>query len=310
MKRFIWLVILVVAVSGIGYWQLFSAAQGTDATPQYIKIRAGERVGEIADELQAKNIIRSRMMFLLNAKLSGLDTKVLPGRYQLDGSVNVQRIIEALSHPKKFEVSVTVPEGFTVRDIDARLVGMGLISAGEFSLVAGALEGFLFPDTYFVSGNNFDPENLVKKMNDTFLRKLTPELKEGIVTHKRTLKEVMIIASILEKEANRKDDYAIVSGILWKRLDAGWPLQADAAGLYGRAMLSLTAAGATAENAYNTTKNKGLPPTPICNPGLVAIEAAIFPKESPYWFYLTGSDGAMHYSKTNDEQNANRKKYL
>ncbi len=310
MKKFIWLALIVAATTGTGYWQLFSPPQGPDAMPQYIKISAGERVSDIADELKAKNIIRSRMVFLINAKISGLDTKMLPGRYQLDGSVNVQRIVDELSRPKNFEVSVTVPEGFTVRDIDARLVGMGLISSGEFSVTAGTLEGFLFPDTYFVSGNNFDPQTLVKKMNDTFLRKLSPELQAGITAHKRTLKEVMTMASILEKEVNQKDDYAIVAGILWKRLDAGWPLQADAAGLYGREMLSLSATGATAENAYNTTKNKGLPPTPICNPGLVAIEAAIFTKESPYWFYLTGNDGAMHYAKTNDEQNANRRRYL
>ena len=313
MKKFITAAFVVVVFSGIGYWQLFSAPQGKNATPEYIQIRSNERVGDIADELEAKNIIRSSAVFLIDAKIIGLDTKILPGRYQVDGSVNVQGIINALMHPKNFEVSVTVPEGFTVQDIDARLTKMGLISSGDFSLVARPLEGFLFPDTYFVIGNNFKPASLVKKMNDTFLRKFTPEMQSAVAEHKRTLKDVIIMASILEKEVNKKNDYPIVAGILWKRLDSGWPLQADAAGLYGKEMLAISSSdsnSAAAENPYNTTKNKGLPPTPICNPGLVAIQAAIFPEESPYWFYLTGNDGAMHYGKTNDEQNVNRRKYL
>ena len=239
MKKFITAAFVVVVFSGIGYWQLFSAPQGKNATPEYIQIRTNERVGDIADELKAKNIIRSSAVFLIDAKIIGLDTKILPGRYQVDGSVNVQGIINALMHPKNFEVSVTVPEGFTVQDIDARLTKMGLISSGDFSLVARPLEGFLFPDTYFVIGNNFKPASLVKKMNDTFLRKFTPEMQSAVAEHKRTLKDVIIMASILEKEVNKKNDYPIVAGILWKRLDSGWPLQADAAFMAKRCWLSV-----------------------------------------------------------------------
>lgn len=208
------------------------------------------------------------------------------------------------------EISVTIPEGFSVFDIDDRLSSMELILPGQFAGMAASLEGFLFPDTYFVYENKFKSEDLMKKMQNNFLTKMTPDLLKEAKKRKRDMKDAIVIASILEKEVKTEKDYAIVAGILWKRLDRGWPLQADATLLYGKNTTTITKDALAENTPYNTYKRRGLPPTPISNPGLKTIRAAIFPETSSYWFYITDSKGNVHYAKTNEEQNENRKKYL
>lgn len=212
--------------------------------------------------------------------------------------------------PPPAEVSVTIPEGFSVRDIDERLTSMGLIAPGEFAAVALHLEGYLFPDTYFVYKNNFKPASLVEKMQENFLAKVTPDLIAEAKKQKRDMKDIITLASILEKEVKTEKDYAAVAGILWKRSDRGWPLQADATLLYGKEIPRITAKELSENTPYNTYKRRGLPPTPISNPGLATIRAAIFPEASPYWFYLTDREENAHYARTNEEQNENRRKFL
>lgn len=212
--------------------------------------------------------------------------------------------------PPKIEVAITIPEGFGVKDIDRRLTEMGLIMPNEFTVKALTDEGFLFPDTYNVYITNFNPEDLIKKMKDNFIQKLTPELLAEIKKQKRDLKEIIAMASILEKEVKTKEDLPIVAGILWKRIDDSWPLQADATLIYGKETTSITAKELTDDNPYNTYKYRGLPPTPIGNPGIATIRAAIFPQKSKYWFYLTDSEGQVHYAVSNEEQNENRRKFL
>jgi UPF0755 protein len=119
------------------------------------------------------------------------------------------------------------------------------------------------------------------------------------------------MASIIENEVFGKDNREIVSGILWKRLDSGWKLDADSTLLYITKDRKITAEDLQLDSPYNTRKNGGLPPGPICNPSVESIVAAMFPKESNYWFYLTTSDtGEVIYAETNDQQNANKAKYL
>lgn len=200
--------------------------------------------------------------------------------------------------PQPIEIKVTIPEGFSVAEIDERLTQLKLIASGAFLKEAQIYEGFLFPDTYFVFIKNFAPADLIKKMQDNFNKKLTPDLLSEIKKQKRTLKEVITIASMTEKEVKTPDDFAIVAGILWKRFDGGWPLQVDATALYSD------------DPRYDTYKHRSMPPTPIGNPGIKTIKSAIFPKKTQYWFYLTDRDGNVHYARTNEEQNFNRRKYL
>lgn len=295
------LAFLFIIIAGIGYWQMFSAVDFGKNKSVLFKINAGENFSTVAANLEKQDLIRSNNALVLLAKIRGAETQLKPGRYQLYKSMNVKEILTAITNPKQIEISVTIPEGFSVREIDERLTEMGLINSGEFSESAQNLEGYLFPDTYFVFANNFNPQNLIKKMQDNFLKKVTPELINAAKKQNRELSEILTMASILEKEVKTEKDYPLVAGILWKRLDSDWPLQADATLLYGKT---------SPNNPYNTYKKRGLVPTPIGNPGIKTIASAIFPEDSVYWFYLTDNEGNVHYARTNEEQNENRKKYL
>ena len=172
-----------------------------------------------------------------------------------------------------------------------------------------SLEGFLFPDTYEISeGTSCD--DIVIAMLSNFEKKLTQELKDEIQKQKKSVFDIITMAAMLEKEVRTLSDKKIVSGILWKRLEAGMPLQIDATINYitGKSDPGATIKDTKIDSPYNTYKYKGLPKGPISNPGMSSITAAIEPTDSPYWFYL--SDGATYFSKTLEEHNVNKAKYL
>jgi len=175
-------------------------------------------------------------------------------------------------------VRVTVPEGFNIRQIAERLEEAGLFPAEEFIKLAQSEEGYLFPDTYEFYGHT-RPEEVIFKMKENFLKKASEVSPDAV-----------IMASLLEEEAAQTEDRKIISGILWKRLGAEFPLQVDA--------------------EPGTYEYLGFPPSPITNPGLDAIDAALHPASSPYWYYLSDKEGNTHYAKTFEEHKANRLKYL
>ena len=158
----------------------------------------------------------------------------------------------------------------------------------KFLLEAKDKEGYLFPDTYFFL-NNANETDVIKSMSDNFEKKINPLLSE-IISSGKTEKEIIIMASIIEREAKGEIDRDVISGILWKRISIGMPLQVDA--------------------APETYKVKGLPKSPICNPGLEAIKASIHPQSSPYLYYLHDKDGNIHYARTFAEHKKNKLKYL
>jgi UPF0755 protein len=168
----------------------------------------------------------------------------------------------------------------------------------------------LFPDTYYfpidVSG-----KEVVDTMLKNFERKITPYLKE-IEKSGKTLKEIIIMASLIEKEVKTKEEKELASGVLWKRLKVGMPLQVDATINYitGKNTTKILLEDLKIDSPYNTYKYKGLPPAPICNPGLESILAALYPKESDYWYYLSKPDGQTLFFKDYEEFIVAKKKYL
>lgn len=310
MKKILFFTVLAIFIAGMGYWRFLSPVEFSKSAPQLFQIDSGLSLAEIGRHLEKQRLIRSDTAFVLYAKIRGIDTAARQGRYRLSPDMDIKTILEILTDPQRGTVSVTIPEGFTITAADRRLGDMGLILPGEFSSAASGMEGFLFPDTYAVFSRNFDPQDLIEKMRGNFLKKITPELLKEIEKRKRTLPQVITMASILEKEVRTEKDYAVVAGILWKRLDHDWPLQADATLLYGKSTRTIGKDDLEADSPYNTRKFKGLPPTPIGNPGLATIRAAVFPQDLPYWFYLTDKNGDMHYAVTNEEHNENRRKYL
>ena len=198
--------------------------------------------------------------------------------------------IEREEHYKNIvSVSVTIPEGFNLNQVAdtfvSKLVNFNKV---KFLTETKDKEGYLFPDTYFFL-NNMNDLDVVKSMSDNFAKKIAPILP-AIVSSGKTEKDIIIMASLIEREAKGNADREIISGILWKRITVGMPLQVD--------------------SALETYKTKGLPESPICNPGLSAIEAAIYPQSSPYLYYLHDKNGLIHYAKTFAEHETNIKKYL
>ncbi|MBI2634791.1 endolytic transglycosylase MltG [Candidatus Peregrinibacteria bacterium] len=333
MKKFLFTIILLLALSLLGFFRYLSLVQNpvdeNNTTDISFQIKKGQTVKEIAKNLDEKQLIKSNLAFSIYAKLHKLDKNILAGRFILKKSMNTPQILATLSDPQKAQTVITVQEGLRIKDIDSKLAELELIETGEFTnevkkfngweyytflnkdvleKLELPLEGYLYPDTYFLDPNDFQPHDLIFLMLDNFEKK-TAEFLPQIKRH--TIHEIITIASIIENEVFGEEDRKIVSGILWKRLESGWKLDADATLLYISDDRKISGKELESSSPYNTRKLGGLPPGPISNPSLESIEASMFPEESQYWFYLTTSDtGEVIYARSNEEHNENRAKYL
>jgi UPF0755 protein len=276
-----------------------------------VSVREGAGLFEVAHKLQADGVIRNAAWFRAIAVLFGGDRKLQSGDYYLPYPQSVYSMIERVlrGDHKITRVRITIPEGFTAKKIanlfDERFT---LFDKKEFLKLAP--EGYLFPDTYFI-GVNATATSTIDMLKNNFDKRIFPYTGE-IANSKRSFSDIIIMASIIESEANTTKDREIVSGILWKRLDQDLPLQVDASLTYlnGKTSAELTQNDLKFDSPYNTYINKGLPPKPISNPGLDAINAALHPAVTPFMFFLTGDDGKMYYAKTFDDHKQNIQKYI
>jgi UPF0755 protein len=292
-------------------------------------IKKGEITTDVANALFEKELILDKNAFKKYVKEQGIDKSIVAGRFILSPSLTIPEIAAVITDRKKSELILTIKEGYTVKDIDKSLQELGVITPGEFEnsvkefdqyekysflkkekieKLVFPLEGYLFPDTYYIDSSNYYNENLIQLMLQNFNTKVLKNLE---IPSGRDLHEYVIMASILEKEVRTKKDIPIVSGILWKRLDENWLLGADATLLYLKDTREITYQDLQQDNPYNTRKIGGLPPGPISNPGLATITASLNPEGSIYYFYLTKPvSGEVVYAATNDEHNRNKQKYL
>ena len=232
--------------------------------------------------------IRSRVLFEFFTILYGGEKHIIPADYLFDNTENVYQVAGRITRGDRHlaPIAVTIPEGFNISEIvDAYTAKMSNFNKTKF--LAGAHEGYLFPDTYFFFSTD-NEQDVLKSMNGNFERKIAP-LRASITKSGKTEKQIITMASLVEKEAKGDQDRGFISGILWHRLALGMALQVDA--------------------APDTYKTKGLPKSPISNPGLEAIRVTIKPTVSPYLYYLHDKDGNIHYAKTFEEHKANRLKY-
>ena len=305
-------------------YDLNEAVDTSDKQRIVFDIEKGSSARGIAGNLASQDLIVNKQSFLHAVDSEELTNKLRYGQFVLSPSMTLREIIDVLTTQGTGEMALTVPEGWTIEDIDAALTDMGLIEAGDFKLCAENctfkqeflagntkhLEGFFFPDTYFIDEANFSVEAFANQMLDNFGNRITPDILEEVKTSGHSLYDILIVASMLEREVRTSQDLPIVSGIIWKRLENDWTLGIDATLLYTKDDNTLTAADLAKDEPYNTRLHKGLPPTAIGNPGLASIEAAIKPEASEYWFCLTDSEGQVVYGKTNEEHEANKSKYL
>jgi UPF0755 protein len=289
-----------------------------EAGPKEFEILPGEGFRDIAVRLEAEGVIRSAMGFQALALATGRAGHLQAGRYLLLPSKHAFGILEDLVSGAVKEVEIVIPPGATMYEIDDILARNNITKPGEILRAIKAqsksVEGKLFPDTYRFFTNT-SAETALEKLLKNFVSKAEPLLDAG--EEKRM--EQMILASLLEREVPEFEDRRIVAGILVKRVKAGMPIQVDATICYAKQIargrtgncLPITALDLKAASPYNTYLQRGWPPGPIGNPGLQAIQAALSPRPSPYWFYL--SDPATHrtvFSETLDEHRENRLKYI
>lgn len=304
---------LLLGTAGAFAYGLFPAARA-DAAPMVFEVKPGESFREIIADLTHAGIVRSSLAVETLSLLTGSAFRLQPGLYRLSAAMSPWAVLGELSKSGAGEVTVMVPEGENLYQIDALLADALVIRHGDLIGLQDAndLEGKLFPDTYRFYTDS-PASDTVKMMLDDFDAKAAPLLPKDSVAAENDL----IIASIVEKEVADPDDQKIVAGILWKRLRAGMPLQADATVRYGMWVKSpLVAPDCGAldlklDSPYNTYLYRGLPPGPIGNPGISAIQAAVSPESSPYWYYLSDpATGKTIFAKTLDEQHQNTVKYL
>jgi UPF0755 protein len=236
------------------------------------------------------------------------------------------QILQALQTAIPEEVFITIPEGYTIQKTATMLDQGTLIKGNDYLQVAkqgqfdyeflagrpagASLEGFLFPDTYLVP-RTVTAKQLVTLQLDAFKKLWVETRKDLAAKRKLNALQVVTLASMIEREARFDEDRPMVASVIYNRLANGWPLQIDATVLYAKGVWQSTVSldDLKINSPYNTYLHTGLPPGPIANPGQKAIDAALKPADTSYFFYLSDSQGHNHYAKTNDEFNQLKRKY-
>ncbi len=315
-KFSIFLIVFLFIIFYLYYKQGVLPYNKNDKSTKIFVIRPGESLINIIDNLAKEDLIRSKIVFRLVVEQLGIGRKIQAGDFRLSPSMNAYEIAKTLTHGT-LDLWLTIVEGLRKEEI-AEIVSKKF-NIREIEFISLTQEGYLFPDTYLIP-KNANSEIVISILKRNYKNKVNENIINQAKTKGLTENELIILASIVEKEAKYKDDKVKVGSILLKRLKNNWPLQADATIQYALGYQPkektwwkkyLTINDLKIDSPYNTYKYTGLPPLPICNPGLDSINAIINADEKIiYWFYLSDKTGKMHYSVTLDEHERNIKKYL
>jgi len=336
-----WYIVAMLAVCAAAVWALVLGSLPVSGSRQILRVSIprGSSARSIAATLHEQGVIRSPMMFVLTCRLSGTSGTLKPGIYGIARNLGVPEIVEMLAKGHSLEVWVTIPEGYTVRQIADVLNEKQIVDGDSFARMAisygsefasqgflldGSLEGYLFPDTYLLERGR-DSEYIILKMLSTFEGRIVGPLRAEI---ERTalerfklsedqfdegLHRIITMASLVEREARVPSDRPIIAGVLWNRLERGMRLEVCATVSYvpgeSRENKQRVYTVDTLKNSpYNTYRNAGLPPGPICNPGLASVKAVLDPAKVDYLFYLAKPDGSHVFSRTYAEHLAAKRR--
>jgi len=287
----------------------------TFPTGVLISVHSGDTLNSVAKDLKTKHLIRSTIFLRGIVTLFAGEQKIVAGDYYFGRPISIYNVASRLvkGNFDLAPIKMTIPEGSSMSQI-ANLLSSKFehFSASDFMKYSPEKEGYLFPDTYFFMPN-ITAETVIDILQKNFEEKIKT-IEPGIIAFGKPEKDVITMASILEKEAKTPEDWGIISGILWKRIKIGMPLQVDSTTGYVTSepggYIANPSSTTTMDSLYNTYTNKGLPPTPIANPGLETIMAAVTPTETPYLYYLSDKNGVIHYAATFADHVKNRQKYL
>ncbi|MBN1779273.1 MAG: endolytic transglycosylase MltG [Candidatus Buchananbacteria bacterium] len=330
-KKLSFFFLLVILIFVSFYFVIINSKNSNRTEITEFVIQPGEGSTIIAKRLKQEHLIKSVWLFELYAWSHGIDSKLKDGNYSLAQNLTIKQMAEILSRGISIkEKTLTFIEGWNNQQYVDYLVKQDMVDSQDqfFDVVQHKaswwdnynilddkpksldLEGYLFPDTYRVYESAV-VQDVIEKMLNNLAEKITPEMQAEIAKQGKTIHEILTLASILEKEVSTDYDRAMVADIFYKRIKIGMPLQADSTVNYatGKSESRSTIVDTKIDNPYNTYKYKGLPPGPICNPGLSAIKAAIYPTNNSYYYFLTTPDGEVIYNKTHDEHVAAKAKY-
>jgi UPF0755 protein len=300
---------------GLGLF-LISPANKTGKEEVFL-IQPGRSVREIAQDLESRQLVRSKTLFVLWVRIMGYSREIKSGEYLLSPAMAPVEILERLRRGKILTHSVTIPEGATREQIAALLHEKNLALRDlflpltedpavlkKYGLSGPTLEGYLFPDTYQF-GRGIPPSVIIDTMVKRFRQMVDPLLEDLAARPGMTMEEIVILASIVEKETGHPDERTLVASVFLNRLKRGMRLQSDPTVIYGMESFEgrLRKKDLQEKTPYNTYRISGLTPGPICNPGLDSIKAVISPAKTDYLYFVSKNDGSHHFSKTLSEHN-------
>jgi len=321
--------LIILALLFFYFWYQAVSNQFTGEASKEFQLSRGDNFITIGANLKSAGIIKSKLVFWFITLARGSVNNLQAGQYVFEPKLNLIEIIKKIENGralKENEITVVIPEGFNLAEIQQRFQEAGFNqeialtklkatplsdSFGWLNLVStqfNTLEGFLFPDSYRFQ-KDASSQEILNKILKNFETK-TEELRAPKILKGRNFYDILIMASILEKEVPPQD-MPLAAGVLWKRLELDMPLQVDATLVYilGRAIKSSDTT--MLDSPFNSYKFKGLPPTPISNPGLIAMKAALNPQVSDYLFYLSSAkEGKTIFSTTLEEHNLAKIKHL
>lgn len=308
-------IVILLASGALAILLYVFVVQPPDDFPvgELVSVSEGTSLSATGSELKQDGVVRSAVAFRVLVTLLGAERTVHAGDYLFDKPLDVFAIARAIAVGQYGlePLRIRVPEGASVKEIGTIFeTRLQRFNAANFLAQAEPLEGYLFPDTYFFLPNTTEDTVLqaMRQNFDTHVATLQPV----VASSSRSFSDIITMASILEREAYNTADRKLIAGVLWNRIERGMPLQVDAVFAYsiGKGTFQLTVKDLTTPSPYNTYVNKGLPPTPIGNPSLDSIEAALEPTPSDYLYFLADHKGVTHYCKTYSCQLANKAKYF
>ncbi len=324
-KLLLLLVVGLVLLAGAAWWahdRMNVPHRGFTESEVFVELPPGSSVAEIAARLRAAGVVPDTWTFRLAARLSGAERRLKAGEYRFADPATPFEVIDRLERGDVFRRPITFPEGLTIAEMGVLAERADLVAARDFARAAAdgsriqrldpdarTLEGYLFPSTYTFA-RRAEATTVIEAMLAEFDRALDARLREAAVARRMSVREVVTLASLIEKETARAEERPVVSAVYHNRLAIGMPLQCDPTVIYAL-MLAGTWNGniqrvhLQMDSPYNTYRYAGLPPGPIASPGRASLEAAVFPADARYLYFVSRNDGTHVFAETLAEHNRN-----
>jgi UPF0755 protein len=326
LRRLLLFVVVLALAAGVAAWWMYRSVQapyrGFTGAEVFVELPSGTGVSGIAARLASAGVVENALVFRVAARLSGSERRLRAGEYRFTDAASPMDIVGRLTRGDVFVHPVTFPEGRTIGEMAVLFEKSGLGSRGDFERAAsdgsaigeidpGAenLEGYLFPDTYALP-RQAGAEGAVAAMVARFKLAFDADLRAAALADRWTARDIVTLASLIEKETAAPEERPIVSAVYRNRLKIGMPLQCDPTVIYAlmkarRWNGNLTRADLGLNSPYNTYRFAGLPPGPIASPGKASLEAAVRPADVPYLYFVSRNDGTHVFASTLAEHNRN-----